>query len=119
MNRDSVLNERGLERLAHIPRLGLDVWWSSEHKIEIHLLDLGSCSLIRGAKTYYVKGLSEEGEIYARDIEPMLDWLELHFPVVRVYFNYFRDISRSLALSRIRDKNFRETGLSTVYSNEL
>ncbi|MCX5769261.1 MAG: hypothetical protein NTZ09_03160 [Candidatus Hydrogenedentes bacterium] len=104
-----VIEGCSFELVAKADRLALDIWWNSEQNIELHTLDLGRGLILRGTKTYFVKALSEEGELLARDIEPFHEWLETHFSNVRMSLTYLRDISRSLAIQRIREKGFRET----------
>ena len=110
MNWDGVLKERGFEKIGHLSRLDLEIWWSDELRIEIHVFAPPALVSIRGIKTYFVKGISEDGEIYARDLEPLHEWLQVHFSVLRVSFNYFRDVSKTLAIARIQEKRFREIG---------
>ena len=110
MNWRPLVLDSGFEDLARISNPPLRVFWNPRRKIELHVMDFDSCAFVRGAKTYYLKALSEEGELHAKDLEPTLEWFETHFPVLRIHFGYFRDISHTLAIARIREKNFRETG---------
>jgi len=107
MKWDSILIRQGFEKLARIYTLGLEVWWHAEHNIEIHVLDLGPCVLLRGTKCYFLRALSEEGEIFVRDLESMVSWLDAHFPSFWMCLGHIRNISRSLAITRIRQKRFR------------
>jgi len=118
MNWESILRRNGFEKLGQISSLDLEISWNPEKRVEIHVLDLGFCVILRGTKTYFVQALSDQGELFVRDLEPMLEWLEVHFPAVRIHCSYFRDISRSLALTRISEKRFRETGADFVPERE-
>lgn len=100
-----ILNEKGLRKIASLHyRIWLDVWWHSKAKIEVILLQLGSKAIVKGSKPYYLKSISEEGETWLRDIGPLQNYLEGHFPELHISFSYIRDISDTLAIRQIRDK---------------
>jgi len=106
-NRDfwsPVLKERGFEKIGDV-HYGehVQLWWNSDLRMQI-LLYLGPIVLAKGIKTYYMKAIAPEGEVYARDLNNLHDYLEGHFPEVNITFSFFRDITKALAFRRIEEK---------------
>ncbi|MHC4252169.1 MAG: ATP-binding protein [Planctomycetota bacterium] len=110
MNWASILVDDGFEELARVARLGLVAWWHPQEAMEVQVIDLGERVLLRGCRSYYAIGISEEGELRARDIEPMVEWLEETFPTLRIHFTYHRDITRALAISAVSAARHGRTG---------
>jgi hypothetical protein len=63
---------------------------------------LGRATLIKGDKSYYLKSVGTEGETWARDIRLLHDYLEGHFPELRISFSHFRDVPPELAQTEVR-----------------
>lgn len=102
---DDILIELGFGRIGQLDfRLRLQVWWHAEAKIQVIIFPLGSKTLIKGCKDYYLKSITEQGETWARDIGPLQDYLEAHFQEVHLSFSFFRDIPPQLATTQIRRK---------------
>lgn len=83
-------------------RVDLTVWWHYEHSIQIIVLPLGSKSLLKGFKDYYLKSISAEGESWAREIGPLQDFLESCLPEIHITFSHFRDITSKQAMLQIQ-----------------
>jgi len=79
------------------------LWWHPAHRIEVVLYLCGTV-LLKGVKTYYMKAIGREGEMYARDLNALQEYLESHFPEVHIAFSHFRDITAALAFRRMREK---------------
>lgn len=93
---------RPIGELAH--RLSWSVWWnpSPDKLLQVSVLSLGLHVLIKGDKSYYLKSVSAEGETWARDIGLLHDYLEGHFPELRIAFSHFRDVPAELAETEAR-----------------
>lgn len=100
-----VLRDEGFERIGSFHhRLHLTVWWNAapEKRIEIIVVNLGQACLIKGNKSYYLRSVTADGETWARDIPALHDYLESHFPEVRIGFSHFRDVPADLAEAEVR-----------------
>src|SRR5436309_127783 len=80
---------------------GLSIRW-------IVLLRVGHLALLRTSKNYFLKSVTAEGETWARDIGLLHDYLETHFPEIRVTFSHFRDVPPTLASNRGRGSRWNE-----------
>ncbi|MHC4329599.1 MAG: helicase HerA domain-containing protein [Planctomycetota bacterium] len=106
---DDIFKQQGFTKIGSLCyRLQLDIWWDTKNKIQIIHFILGSRSLLKGSKSYYLKSISEEGETWARDIGPLHDYLEAHFQEVHLAFSYFRGISDGLAAEQVHRKRSAE-----------
>lgn len=100
-----LFSEQGFHKIGALAyRIRLDVWWNPDSKVQILHLPLGSKSLLKGSKAYFMKSISEQGETWAREIGPLQDYLEAHFPELHLNFSYFRDITDTLAEKQIQRK---------------
>jgi len=107
---DDILEEQGFVKTgALFYRIMFNLWWHSQLKMQILHMPVGSKSLIKGFKSYYLKSITQEGETWARDIGPLQDYLENHFREIHISFSYFRDISLTLAALQIQRKLSAET----------
>lgn len=105
-----ILTSHGFRQIGTFhDRLNVSVWWQAEAKVQVLLVRVGSSSLLKGTKSYYLKSISEEGETQARDIGPLQDYLEAHFPEMRLSFSFFRDVTPTLAAAHIRKKARTQT----------
>lgn len=94
----NLLRDAGFALIGRIDyRLSLTAWWNPAHRVQVLLLELGESVLIKADKTYYLQSVSEQGETWARDIPQLHDYLEHHFPEVRIAFSHFRDVPEPLA----------------------
>src|SRR5262249_47614693 len=99
------LRQDGFELIGSLDyRLRLSVWWapSPARLLQVLVLSLGDAALIRADKTYHLKSVSTEGETWARDIGRLHDYLEGHFPELRISFSHFRDVPPGLAMKEVR-----------------
>jgi len=111
MNWKNILEDERFENIAQVPRLGLEAWWSPAKELEVRVFAVGSVVWLNGCKTYFVKGITEDQEdLYARDLGALAEWLRTHFTSMQLHLHHCRDVSRSLILSRVRQKRFREAG---------
>ncbi len=100
---DARATEHALRAEGFVPigrvgfRLTIDLWWHAGHIQQLVTLPSGAGILLKGSKTYYLVSVSEEGETWARDIGPLHDYLEAHFPEIHLSFSHFRDLSVGLA----------------------
>jgi hypothetical protein len=85
-------------------RLHLSAWWhpAPDRLLQVIVLPLGDTALVKGDKSYYLKSVSTEGETWARDIGSLHDYLEAHFPELRIAFSHFRDVPPDLAKAEVR-----------------
>lgn len=100
-----ILQQEGFEFLGELNyRLHLTVWWhpAPDTRLQVIVLNVGDVALIKGDKSYYVKSVSSEGETWARDIGLLHDYLEGHFPELRIAFSHFRDVPPELAKAEVR-----------------
>lgn len=102
-----ILRAEGFQRIGELNhRLQLSVWWNPapEKLLQVVLLRLGDCAILKGDKSYFLKSVSSEGETWARDIGPLHDYLEGHFPEVRISFSHFREVPAHLAGKAVRQR---------------
>lgn len=100
-----ILHGAGFAMIGRIDyRLSLTAWWhpGADHRLQALVLDLGEAALLKVDKTYYLQSISEQGETWARDIGPLYDYLESHFPEIRIAFSHFRDVPPVLAEREVR-----------------
>jgi len=86
------------------------LWWHSEFRLELALVELETWALVRATKHYRLTGMGADGELYSRDLAALDAYLSAHFDEVHLWLSSFRDITQSIALSRIRQKDFRYLG---------
>ncbi len=107
---DDILREQGFVEIGVLfYRFAMNLWWHPQLKIQIIHILVGSKSLLKGFKSYYLKSITEQGETWARDISPFQDYLEYHFREIHISFSHFRDISTTLAGLQICRKLSSET----------
>lgn len=98
-----VLHRQGFEPIGCLDyRLHLSVWWSAQARIQVLLLRVGEHGLVKGDKSYYLRSAVPEGETWARDLGLLHDYLENHFPELRIAFSHFRDVPPTLADAEAR-----------------
>jgi hypothetical protein len=96
------LRHEGFELIGRLDyRLHLTVWWNPEKLIQVVILTIGPIALVRGDKSYYLKSISAEGETWVRDIPALHDYLESHFPELRLSFSHFRNVPASLTAAEV------------------
>ncbi len=101
----AVLRECGFTAIGYLSyRLHIEVWWHPGAKVSVLLLGLDQGMLLRAGKSYFLRSITEEGETWARDMGPLQDYLEAHFPEVQVSFSHFRDVPKALAALHARRK---------------
>ena len=84
---DDILQQQGFIEIGVLCyRLALKLWWHPQLKIQIVHILVGSKSLLKGFKSYYLKSITEQGETWARDIGPFQDYLEHHFREIHLAF---------------------------------
>jgi hypothetical protein len=99
-----ILRQEGFQCIGHLDyRLHITAWWhpAAEKLLQILVVDLGTCAILKGDKSYYLQSVTAEGETWARDIGLLHDYLENHFPEVRISFSHFRDVSPALAQAEV------------------
>ena len=100
-----LLRREGFQLIGRLDyRLHLTAWWNPapDKLMQVILLSVGRRMLIKGDKSYYVQSVSPEGETWARDIGLLHDYLEGHFPELRLSFSHFRDVPPALAQTEVR-----------------
>jgi len=100
-----MLRREGFQLIGRLDyRLHLTVWWNPapDKLMQVILLNVGHCTLINGDKSYHLKSVSTEGETWTRDIGLLHDYLEGHFPELRISFSHFRDVPPALAQTEVR-----------------
>jgi len=92
------LREQGFRLIGSLHfRLQVSVWWHPQVKAQVLLVPVGSRVLLKGTKAYFLKSITPEGETWARDIGPLHEYLEAHFPELRLSFSFFRDVTEAIA----------------------
>ena len=105
---DTILLQAGFEKIGEINlHFPTSLWWHSGKAIEISVYSLDGCHVVKGKKSYFLKAIGEEGELYSRDLKSFQDYLEAHFPQVHISFSFFRNTHRDSILKRILKKKFR------------
>jgi len=100
-----ILRQEGFELVGRLDyRLSLTAWWNPapDKLLQVIVLGVGRGALIKADKSYYLKSVGTDGETWARDIGPLHDYLEGHFPELRISFSHFRDVPPELARSEVR-----------------
>jgi hypothetical protein len=103
-----ILRHEGFQLAGSLEyRLSLTAWWnpSPDKLIQIIILSVGPAVMIKGDKSYYLKSVSTAGETWARDIGQLHDYLEGHFPELRISFSHFRDVPPHLAQSEVHRRS--------------
>lgn len=114
-----ILKQAGFRAIGALSyRLDLRIWWNAEHKIQVVVLPIGATMLVKGSKAYYLKAITEEGATWARDIGPLHDYLEHHFPEMHLSFSFFRDITPTIAAAHIGRKLAAQTPTIAVPTAE-
>ena len=106
---DNVLTEifeqEGFRKIGSLSyQIQINIWWHPDSKVQVLQLPLGSKALLKGSKSYFMKSITEQGETWAREIGPLQNYLEAHFPELHIKFSYFRDITDTLAATQIQRK---------------
>ena len=100
-----VFEQEGFRKIGSLSyRIQLNIWWHPESKVQVLQLPLRSKALLKGSKSYFMKSITEQGETWAREIGPLQNYLEAHFPELHINFSYFRDITDTLAATQIQRK---------------
>ena len=108
---EALMLRGGFQRIAKVEYgFKLDLWWHPEEKIEISIIKIDRYFIVKGRKSYVMRSISHEGEVYVRDLNAFQDYLKAHFPEVHISFSHFRDIeSHSLIIKRIKEKKLNST----------
>jgi hypothetical protein len=107
-----ILRQEGFRLIGELSyRLRLSVWWHPDaaRLLEILVVSVGDSALIKANKTYYIQSVAAAGETWARDIGQLHDYLEAHFPELRISFSHFRDVPPQLATQEVRRRMSAET----------
>ena len=99
-----ILREEGFRLIGQLHyRLHLTTWWNPapDKQLQVILLTIGHSALVKADKAYLIKSVSAEGETWARDIGLLHDYLEGHFPELRISFSHFRDVPPELAKAEV------------------
>lgn len=102
-----ILRQEGFNQIGQLDhRLHLTIWWNpaSEKLLQVIVLAIGRFVLIKADKSYYLKSVSAEGETWARDLGLLHDYLENHFPEMRISFTHFRDVPPELAQAEVNKR---------------
>ena len=100
-----VFEQEGFRKIGSLSyRIQLNIWWHPDSKVQVLQLPLGSKALLKGSKSYFMKSITEQGETWVREIGPLQNYLEAHFPELHIKFSYFRDITDTLAATQIHRK---------------
>ena len=100
-----VFEQEGFRKIGSLTyRVQINIWWNPDSKVQVLQLPLGSKALLKGSKSYFMQSITEQGETWAREIGPLQNYLEAHFPELHIKFSYFRDITDTLAATQIQRK---------------
>jgi hypothetical protein len=100
-----ILQQEGFQLIGQLDyRLHLTAWWNpaADKRVQVLVVNVGGSALLKGEKSYFLKSIGAEGETWARDIAALHDYLENHFPEIRVSFSHFRDVPPALAEAEVR-----------------
>jgi len=86
--------------------LQMSVWWHQHFRIELVLLEVKNWILLRATKHYRLVALSQQSELFARDLGQLQSYLTTHFSEVHLWLSSFRDITATMASRRIQEKGF-------------
>jgi hypothetical protein len=114
MDRDSCHNVLRAEGFRHIGRLDwdlpVDLWWHTERRLEVAVVQVDRWALVRGTKHYRLTAIGEAGELYVRDLAAFDADLTTRFGEVHMVLSTFPDITTHLARKRIAEKEHRVVG---------
>ena len=97
------LSQEGFQLFGEIAyRLRFSLWWQQDLMVQVMVFPLGQKALLKGCKDYYLTAVTHRGETWSRDLGPLQNYLESHFPELHISFSHFRDITKSVAGSHIR-----------------
>lgn len=102
-----ILRQEGFQHIGQLDyRIHLTIWWNPapDKLLQVIVLAMGRFVLIKGDKSYYLKSVSAEGETWARDLGLLHDYLENHFPELRIAFSHFRDVPAELAQAEVKKR---------------
>lgn len=98
----NLLRREGFQLIGRLDyRLSLTIWWNPQKLLQVIVLSIGQAALIKADKTWYLKSISPAGETWARDIPALHDYIEGHFPELRLSFSHFRDVPPGLAKAEV------------------
>lgn len=108
----SIAKQYGFETLGEIHgKLDTQLFWNQKERLQLCVIKTDGKWLFKGIKSYYVLGVNEQGEeLRTRDIAGFNEYLQTHFPEMHISFYYLRDITNTMALDRIQQRKFQETG---------
>lgn len=94
-----ILSGKGFRRIGAVEfQLSIQLWWHPLHHVQLLLIPLAACALVRGDTTYYLQTRRGDDESWVRDIEGFAQYLETHFANdLRISFSYWRDLPQALA----------------------
>jgi hypothetical protein len=99
-----VLRDAGFMLIGDLSyRQYVQLWWHRTHCMEV-ILYPGSPVLAKGTKAFYLTAISPQGELYARDLSNLHDFLQSTFPEIHISFTHHRDLSDALSTRRIMQK---------------
>ncbi|MFC2099462.1 ATP-binding protein [Candidatus Bipolaricaulota bacterium] len=94
---DEVMRAKNCVRVFEITEgLRSVSYWQPERRVEILVSICGESLLVKGMKKYLVRGQSENGRTFVRDLPRLLTYMDDHFPEAHLYLGFFRDISPEL-----------------------
>jgi len=114
VDRDSCRDILQTESFRPIGRLDwdlpVDLWWNTEHRLEVAVVQVARWVLVRGTKHYRLTAMGEAGELYVRDLAAFDADLTTRFGEVHMVLSTFPDITTRLARKRIAEKRYRAVG---------
>jgi len=90
--------------------------WNPRLRIELAIVEIGAYVVLRTSKLYRLRAIGQDGEMYARDLQELQNFLAVHFPEAHLWLSMFRDITPQLAIERIHQKNFRHLNQADALS---
>ncbi|NIO03985.1 MAG: hypothetical protein GTN74_05040 [Proteobacteria bacterium] len=106
-----IMREKGFQGIGEVTyEFPLELWWQPADLVQVSIVVLSPWYLLKATKGYFLRAITEDGEVYSRDLNALQDYLESHFPEMHISFSFFRNITPSMILRRIRDKKIRDAG---------
>jgi hypothetical protein len=116
---DSILEGAGFQKIGSLRwEFPLDIFWHPKDFSQVSVVGLNPYSLVKATKSYLMRAITPEGEVYSRDLPALHQALESYFKEVHISSFFMRDVTPELALRRIREKRMRDTGKADTHIDE-
>ncbi len=99
-----VLLGDGFEPIGTIDyNLRISLWWHARSRLQVTIISMDEWRVVQASKPYLLTAVGEDGELYARDLGPLEEYLTTHFPELHISMASFRDPTLNLVRRRIAE----------------